>query len=64
MQALLDGGAKVALYDSKGASPLHAAAGGAHPEALGALVSAGADVNIADRWVGSARCPACRHMGD
>ncbi len=33
------------LRDNSHATPLHAAAGSGHPEATGALIKAGADVN-------------------
>lgn len=46
VQFLLAHGAKVDLRNSEGETPLHEAAYFAHPEAIGALLDAGADINL------------------
>lgn len=46
LQFLLAHGAKVDLRNSEGETPLHEAAYFAHPEAIGALLDAGADINL------------------
>lgn len=46
IQFLLAHGAKVDLRNSEGETPLHEAAFFAHPEAINALLDAGADINL------------------